>query len=107
ELYVERGARKPAGSIHLGRVVRLVPGLEALLVDIGDERPALLALRHAAEAPRDEGARIVVQVRREAWADKAPLVTARIAVPDRPALAERASRLAPPAQLFPAPGFAA
>src|ERR1700722_7085638 len=107
ELYAEGGDSKPAGSIHLGRVVRLVPGLEALLVDIGDARPALLALRHAAEGTRDEGGRVGGQVRRETWAHKAPLVTAKIAPPDRPPLAERASRLDPPAQLFPAPGFAA
>ena len=34
ELYVERGDTRPPGSIHLGRAVRLVPGLEALLVDL-------------------------------------------------------------------------
>lgn len=107
ELYVERGDTKPAGSIHIGRVVRLVPGLEALLVDIGDERPALLPLRHAGDAQREEGARVLVQVRREAWQDKAPRLTATIAAPGLPALAERAGRFAPPAQLFPAPGFAA
>ena len=46
-------------------------------------------------------------MRRDGWGDKAPLVTAKIAAPDRPALTERASRLDPPAQLFPGPGFAA
>jgi Ribonuclease G/E len=107
ELYVERGDTKPAGSVHLGRVVRLAPGLEALLVDIGGERPALLPLRHAGDAKREEGARMLVQVRREAWQDKAPRLTAKIAAPDLPALAERASRLDPPAQLFPERGFAA
>jgi Ribonuclease G/E len=105
ELYVERGDTKPAGSIHLGRVVRLVSGLEALLVDIGDERPALLPLRHAPDVKREEGARALVQIRREAWADKAPLLTA--AITGHPGIAERASRLDPPSQLFPAPGFAA
>src|SRR6185312_9363773 len=107
ELYVERGDTRPAGSIHLGRVVRLVPGLEALLVDIGDDRPALLPLRHAGDVKREEGARALVQVRREAWQTKAPRLTAKLAAPDLPALAERAARLDPPAQLFPAPGFAA
>jgi ribonuclease G len=107
ELYVERGDSKPAGSLHLGRVVRVVPGLDALFVDIGDERPALLRLRDAGDVSREEGARLVVQVRREAWQEKAPLLTAKIAAPDLPALAERAARLDPPAQLTPAPGFAA
>src|ERR1700704_1314991 len=72
ELYVERGDTKPPGSIHLGRVVRMAPGLDAVLVDIGDERPALLRRRDAAEAELTEGARVLVRVRREAWADKAP-----------------------------------
>jgi ribonuclease G len=107
ELYVERGDSKPAGSIHLGRVVSVVPALDALLVDIGDERPALLRLRDAGDGPREEGARIVVEVRREAWQEKAPLLTAKIAAPDLPALTTRAARLDPPAQLAPAPGFAA
>ena len=45
ELYVERGERSEAGSIHLGRVVRLLPGLGATLVDIGGDRPAFLPQR--------------------------------------------------------------
>ncbi|HEV2186787.1 MAG TPA: hypothetical protein VGR70_06245, partial [Stellaceae bacterium] len=63
ELYVERGDTKPPGSIHLGRVVRVVTGLDAALVDIGDERPALLRRRDAAEVDLTEGARVLVQVR--------------------------------------------
>jgi ribonuclease G len=102
ELYVERGDTKPAGSRHLGRVVRVVPGLDAALVDIGDARPGFLPLRDVpAGMTAEEGARIVVEVRREAWQDKAPRLTAKQAGGDAPALAN------PPAQLFPAPGLAA
>src|SRR5271155_1824396 len=72
ELYVERGDTKPAGSIHLGRVVRVVPGLAAALVDIGDARPGFLPLRELPDPAPQEGARLVVQLRREAWQDKAP-----------------------------------
>jgi len=108
ELYVERGDTKPPGSRHLGRVVRVVPALEAALVDIGDERPGFLPLRDVPEgAKAEEGARLVVEVRREAWADKAPRLTAKIAAGELTALAEHAARLAPPVQLFPAPGLAA
>jgi Ribonuclease G/E len=107
ELYIERGDTRPPGSVHLGRVVRMAPGLDAALVDIGDERPALLRRRDAADADLTEGARVLVQVRREARADKAPLLTGKIAGPDLPALAERAARLDPPAQLWPTPGLAA
>jgi ribonuclease G len=107
ELYVERGDTKPPGSILLGRVVRVVPGLDAALIDVGDERPALLRRRDAGDRDLTVGARVLVQVRREAWADKAPLLTGKIAAPDLPALAAHAAGLEPPAQLSPAPGFAA
>jgi len=108
ELYVERGDTRPAGSRHLGRVVRVVPGLDAALIDIGDERPGFLPLRDVPEgAKAEEGARLFVEVRREAWADKAPRLTGKLAAGDPPALAARAARLDPPAQLFPPPGLAA
>jgi Ribonuclease G/E len=107
ELYVERGDTKPPGSIILGRVVRLEPGLDAALIDIGDERPALLRRRDADDPDLTEGARILVQVRREAWADKAPLLTGKITASDLPALAAHVGRLDPPAPIFPAPGLAA
>ena len=111
ELHVERGDTRPAGSIHLGRVVRRVGGLDAALVDIGEERPGFLPLRRgdAAEPRLDEGARVVVQVRREAQGDKGALLSTR-ALPrdgDAARLAERAAGREPPAQLDPAPGFAA
>src|SRR5882672_11352403 len=95
ELYVERGDTKPPGSRHLGRVVRIVSALDAALVDIGDERPGFLPLREVPEGVMAaEGARLVVEVRREAWQDKAPRLTAKIA---EPALTESAAPSAPPA----------
>jgi ribonuclease G len=99
ELHVERGDIKPAGSVHLGRVVRLVGGLDAALVNIGEERQGFLPLRR----PLEEGARIVVEVRREAQRDKG----ARLALRPGGGDAERAARLEPPAQLHPVPGVAA
>jgi ribonuclease G len=85
ELHVERGDSPPPGSMHGGRVVRLVAGLGAALVDIGAGRPGFLPLRQ----PLDEGARVVVEVRREARRDKGALLSRRVA-----------TSLAPP------PGFA-
>lgn len=104
ELHVERGDRLPAGSIHLGRVVRRVAGLDAALVDIGEERPGFLPVR---SNPPDEGARIVVQIRREAQRGKGALLSMRLTSGDADRIAERAARRDPPAQLDPAPGFAA
>jgi ribonuclease G len=89
ELYVERGDTN----------------LDAAFVDIGDARPGFLPLREAGDVALEEGARVLVQVRREAWQDKAARLTAKISA--SAGLAERAARFAPPAQLAPPPGLAA
>lgn len=78
-LFVERGDRCEIGSIHLARVVRLAPGLAAAFVDLGEERPAFLPYGEvlpSGKAP-EEGARLLVQVRREGQAGKATRVTMR------------------------------
>jgi len=109
ELYVERGDSLPPGSIFLGRVLRLLPGLDAALVDIGAERPGFLPLRPGGARP-DEGARVIVQLRREAQQDKGALLSTRIISPAQPPewepLLAGAARLELPAQLYPGPGFA-
>jgi ribonuclease G len=109
ELYVERGDSLPPGSIFVGRVLRLLPGLDAALVDIGAERPGFLPLRPGGPRP-DEGARAIVQLRREAQQDKGALLSTRIippaGAPEWEPLLAGAARLEPPAQLYPRPGFA-
>ena len=75
ELHVERGDIHPAGSLHLGRVVRLAAGLDAALVDIGEERPGFLPVRGN---PPHEGARVIVQIRRETQRGKGALLSGRI-----------------------------
>src|SRR6516165_9232498 len=77
ELYVERGDRSEVGSIHLGRVRRLVPALGAALVDIGGDRPAFLPASEVLPRGRrlDEGERVIVQIRREAQGGKAARLT--------------------------------
>jgi Ribonuclease G/E len=104
ELFVERGDIRPAGSLHLGRVVRRVAGLDGALVDIGEARPGFLPLpRGTAAGALDEGAAVMVAVRREAQRGKGAL----LAVPSAAAAAARRGERDPPAQLDPAPGFAA
>jgi ribonuclease G len=80
ELFVERGEPAAAGSVHLGRVRRLVPALAAVQVEIGGARPAFLP--YSEILPRgarlDEGARALVQIRREAQGGKAALATTAI-----------------------------
>jgi ribonuclease G len=77
ELFVERGDRSESGSIHLGRVRRLVPALAAALVDIGGDRPAFLPLAEVAPRAKrlHEGEQVLVQIRREAQGGKAARVT--------------------------------
>ena len=85
EIYVERGDRREAGSIYLGRVRRIEPGLGAALIDIGDQRPAFLPRSEV--VPRGkrlhEGERVVVQIRGEAQAGKAARATMRVRLRSR------------------------
>ncbi|MBV8889697.1 MAG: ribonuclease E/G [Alphaproteobacteria bacterium] len=118
ELHVERGDSGAVGSAHLGRVVKRVDALGAVLVDIGDERPGFLPNRDILpEFGRlDEGGRVLVQVRREAQRGKAARLSTRFlrqpAADDEagewPAARRAAAmRLEPPMRLDPATGFAA
>jgi Ribonuclease G/E len=79
ELRVERAAAARVGEVCLGRVVAVLPGMEAALVEIGAEKPALLERKHAL-APFHEGQALVVQVVREARAEKGAALTARLAI---------------------------
>ncbi len=111
ELRVERGDGAEAGSVHLGRVVRLLPALGAALVDIGGDRPDFLPQSQILPRGRrlDEGERVLVQIRREAQGGKAARLTTDIKAPGNSieAAAGRAARLDPPARLYPALTFAA
>jgi Rne/Rng family ribonuclease len=82
ELRIARSGGAPrAGAFFLGRILGLNPALPAALVDIGAERPAFLGAEDAAPkkglAGLHEGAAVVVQVTKEARADKAVGVTLR------------------------------
>ncbi|MBV8131769.1 MAG: ribonuclease E/G [Alphaproteobacteria bacterium] len=85
ELFVERGDQSEAGSIHLGRVRRLLPALGAILVDIGGDRPAFLPSREVLPRGRrlDEGERVIVQIRREAQGGKPARLTTGVALRGR------------------------
>ncbi len=85
ELRVERGDCEEAGSLYLGRVLRLLPALGAALVDIGGDRPAFLPQSEILPRGRrlDEGQQVVVQVRREAQGGKAPLLTTAVTLRGR------------------------
>lgn len=87
------GSRGGIGDIHLGRIVGLRPELPAALVDIGLERPAFLSGQDMPPqmpfAGLTEGQAVIVQIAKEARADKAAGVTLR------PRLSGRLLDLAP------------
>jgi ribonuclease G len=73
-------AEGATGSIHVGRVVRTVPALRAVFVEIGLDRPALLDVDRSAPA---EGTILPVQIIEAASGDKAARVSRRLAVEGR------------------------
>lgn len=90
DLYQER----LVGGIYLGRVVNVLPGMQAAFVDLGLERNALL---HAADihlpwldagkpSIRDlvkEGQELLVQVVKDVTGTKGPRITTKISLPGR------------------------
>lgn len=76
------GSRGRIGDIHLGRIVGLRPELPAALIDIGIDRPAFLSGQDMPPQTRfaglTEGQVVIVQIAKEARADKAAGVTLRL-----------------------------
>ena len=65
------GGASRVGEIVFGRVVRVVPSLEAAFVEIGEERPGFLNARGAAIARTvREGEAVIVEITRDAVAAK-------------------------------------
>ena len=114
EVFHERRGREGlVGNVYLGRVHRVLPGMQAAFVSIGFDRDAFLyvedALPHAvdfdsaeeeddhggeapdadaSDRPRiddlvKEGQRLVVQVTKDAISSKGPRVTANVSLPGR------------------------
>lgn len=91
EVVIERaGSESLVGSIYLGRVRRLMPGVEAAFVDIGTERAGFLPLRpprsDAAAPPPPaptEGETVCVQVTRDAVGRKGAQLSRRLSLAGR------------------------
>lgn len=98
ELHVERAlTRGILGNIYKGKVVRLLPGMQAAFVDIGLERNGFLHAQdfvptrsqekpsHKKSVPIQdllhEGQSIYVQVTREAINDKGPRLSSELGLP--------------------------
>ena len=101
EIFIERhNNRGHVGDVFIGKVVRVMPGMEAAFVDVGLDRAAFL---HASdistldedgfEVPRDtvktiqahvhEGQSIVVQVAKDAIGTKGARLTTQLSLPAR------------------------
>ncbi|MDX1590033.1 MAG: ribonuclease G [Oleiphilaceae bacterium] len=102
EAYIERTGRKGiVGSIYKGKVVRVLPGMEAAFVDIGLERAAfihasdVMSLEMDPEAQNQarpvpdirtllrEGQSIVVQVTKDPIGTKGARLTTHLSIPSR------------------------
>lgn len=87
------GAQGRAGEVLLGRILALKPELPAALVEVGLDRPGFLSaedtLPRAGIAGLTQGQTVIVQVKKEARADKAAGLTLR------PRLAGRLLALTP------------
>lgn len=87
--------QETTGHIYLGRVLRVVPRLQAAFVDIGEDSDGFLGAREARILlegnPRDadiqecvaEGDDVLVQITRPASGDKGAALTANVTLPGR------------------------
>ncbi|SDI42486.1 ribonuclease G [Pseudomonas panipatensis] len=94
EVHVERTLRRGiVGNIYKGKVVRVLPGMQAAFVDIGLERAAFI---HAAEISTREGSAVesisalvhegqslVVQVTKDPIGTKGARLTTHLSIPSR------------------------
>lgn len=79
EYLLDEPAAAGAEAVYLGRVERLVPGMQAAFVDIGQERNGFLPLQEKSRSvllPRlQAGDRVLVQVKKEAQGTKGAFLT--------------------------------
>lgn len=96
EVYIERTSRRGiVGNIYKGKVVRVLPGMQAAFVDIGLERAAFI---HVAEVVKPslektsepmiagllhEGQSLVVQVTKDPIGTKGARLTTHLSIPSR------------------------
>ena len=94
EVHVERTQRRGiVGNIYKGKVVRVLPGMQAAFVDIGLDRAAFI---HASEISSREGAAVenisalvhegqalVVQVTKDPIGSKGARLTTQLSIPSR------------------------
>ncbi len=96
DLYIERSrSRGLVGNVYKGKVVRVLPGMEAAFVDIGLEKAAFLHVSDVAKKNKNaediahigqvlrEGQEVLVQVLKEQLGTKGARLTTNITIPSR------------------------
>jgi len=99
EFYVEKNTEDLVGNIYIGKVVNVLPGMQAAFIDIGYDKNAFLYVDDAIPPENGEDARnkpkpsikeilhegkqIIVQVKKEAFGSKGPRVTTHVSLPGR------------------------
>ena len=92
ELTLEDEDCSVLNRIYVGRVQKVVPGINAAFIDTGDgvgyyslteNRSHLFTDRNRKEGPLRQGDEILVQISREGVKTKAPVLTANLSLPGR------------------------
>ncbi len=96
EVHIERSANRGiVGNIYAGKVVRVLPGMQAAFVDIGAERTSFIHVSALAQSAADgrarkgirdylhEGQKLVVQVTKEPLGSKGARLTTELSVSSR------------------------
>ncbi len=97
EIFVQRADRHGlVGNVYLGRVKRVLPGMQAAFLDIGLERTAFLHVSDLAQAERHDGKEIpdirrylhegdelLVQIQKDPLGSKGARLTTQISIPSR------------------------
>ena len=95
ELFIERTARRGlVGNIYRGKVVRVLPGMQAAFIDIGLERTAFLHINEVRLAPHGvrpqtiqecmhDGMSVTVQVMKDMMGSKGARLTMDLSIPSR------------------------
>jgi ribonuclease G len=78
---VRAGSESLVGNIYLGRVTKIISGIQSAFVEIGTARSGFLST--AESGPVTEGASLIVQVQKDAVGEKGPKVTPQVALPGR------------------------
>ena len=81
-VYARAGQESRVGQVFLGRVGRILPGVNAAFVELGLDRAGFLSLGDSVE-PLHEGKAVVLQVAKDAIGRKGVQLTRRIAIAGR------------------------